>query len=188
MIRHLVLTLIRVDYRSKLTCDSGVEQQINALPAADWSSAWDRIAVCRPGFRTRRYDRHWCDRTSDRLRVCKVFGLSQEVFEAHDAGAVDDGVEGWQIVDQLDGKGANANGILDVKDGGGHTRVRGDGVVEELFATVSDDDLGAEFMEGFREAATYTGAAARDKDRVISAIHIDEFSPELIVGFPAYLR
>jgi len=112
----------------------------------------------------------------DRLAIDEIFGLGEQVFEAHDAGALDDCVEGWKVGDELGGKGANAECILDVEDGGGHTRVRGDGVVEELFATAGDDDLVAQCVEGFREAAADTGAAASDKDRVTGGVHRDEFS------------
>lgn len=66
----------------------------------------------------------------DRLGIDEIFGLGEQVFEAHDAGALDDCVEGWKVGDELGGKGANADCILDVQNGGGHTRVRGDGVVE----------------------------------------------------------
>ena len=65
-----------------------------------------------------------------RLDVGEIFGLGEKIFEAHDAGAVDDGVEGWIVGDELGGEAGDARGALNVEDGGRHARVRGDGVVQ----------------------------------------------------------
>ena len=108
--------------------------------------------------------------------VAEVPGLGEDVFGAHDAGVEDDGVESGEVGDELCGEGADAGGVFDVEDGGGHAGVGGGGLVEELFAAASDDDFVAELVEGLCEAAADTGAAAGDEDRVSGGFHGGDFS------------
>ena len=112
----------------------------------------------------------------DGLGVGEVFWLSQEVFGAHDAGVVDDGVEGGMVDGELRGDLADVGGVFDVEDDGGHTGVGGGGVVEDLLAAAGDDDFVSELVEGFCEAAADSGAAAGDEDRVSGGFHLVHFS------------
>jgi len=75
------------------------------------------------------------------LHVGEFFWLGEEVFGAHDAGVVDDGVEGGEVGDELGGEGADACGVFDVEYGRGHAGVGGDGLVEDLLAAAGDDDV-----------------------------------------------
>ena len=112
----------------------------------------------------------------DGFGVGQVFGLSEKVFGAHDAGVVDDGVEGGEVGDEIGGEGADAGGVFDVEYDGGHAGIGGDCFIEHLFAAAGDDDVIAEFVEGFGETAADTGAAAGDEDRISSGVHGVEFS------------
>jgi len=56
----------------------------------------------------------------DGFGVSEFFWLGDEVLGSHDAGVVDDGVEGGEVGDEFGGEGADAGCVLDVEDGGGH--------------------------------------------------------------------
>ena len=76
----------------------------------------------------------------DGLSVGEV-SLGEEVFGAHDAGVVDHDVEGGEVGDELCGKGANAGGVFDVEDCGGHAWIGGGGFVQDLLTAAGDDDF-----------------------------------------------
>ena len=99
--------------------------------------------------------------------------MSEKVFGAHDAGVVDDGVEGGEVGDELGGEGADAGGVFDVEHGRRHAGIGGDCFIEHLFAAAGDDDVIAEFVERLGETAADTGAAAGDEDGVASGVHGD---------------
>src|SRR5277367_2885482 len=61
-------------------------------------------------------------------------GLVEEVFGTHDAGVVNDDVEGGEVRGEFLREGADAGGVLDVEDCGGNAWVGGGGFVEDLFA------------------------------------------------------
>lgn len=100
-----------------------------------------------------------------------ICGLSEQVFGAHDAGVVDDGVEGGVIGGELSGDFADVGGVFDVEDDGGHAGVGGGGLAEDLFAAAGDDHFVSELVEGFCEGAADSGAAAGDEDCVSSDVH-----------------
>jgi len=79
---------------------------------------------------------------------------------------MNDDVECGEVGGEFLGEGADAGGVFDIEDGGGHARVGGDGVVEYVLAAAGYDDFVAERVEGLCEAATDTGAAAGDEDGV----------------------
>ena len=81
------------------------------------------------------------------------FGLGEEVFGAHDAGVVDDYVEGGVVGRRAGGDFADVGGVFDVELDGAHAGIGGGGLVEDLLAAAGDDDLVAEVVEGFCEAA-----------------------------------
>jgi hypothetical protein len=103
-------------------------------------------------------------------------GLVEEVFGTHDAGVVNDDVEGGEVRGEFLREGADACGVLDVEDCGGNAWVGGGGFVEDLFAASGDDNFVAEFVEGFREPAADAGAAAGDEDGVAGGFHGRSFS------------
>ena len=103
-------------------------------------------------------------------------GFVEEVFGAHDAGVVDDDVEGGEVRGEFLRDGADAGCVLDVEGYGSHAWVSGDGFVEDLFAASGDDDFVAEFVEGFSESAADAGAAAGDEDGVAGGFHGRSFS------------
>jgi hypothetical protein len=105
------------------------------------------------------------------IGIGDVSGLGEEVFGAHDAGVVDDDVERGEVCYEFLGEGADAGGVFDVEDRGGHAGVGGDGFVENLFAAACDDDFVAELVEGLREAAADAGTAAGDEDGVAGGFH-----------------
>jgi hypothetical protein len=109
------------------------------------------------------------------LCVADLGGLG-EVFGAHDAGVVDDDVEGGEVGGEFLGEGADAGAVFDVKDRGGHAGVGGDGFVEDLLAAAGNDDFVAEVVECLGEAAADTGAAAGDEDGVAGGFHGGSFS------------
>ena len=104
-----------------------------------------------------------------------VCGL-KDVFGAHDAGVVDDDVERGVVSGEFCGEGADAGGVFNVEDGGGHAGVGGGGLVEGLLAATGDDDFVAELVEGLCEAAADAGAAAGDEDGVSGGFHGVNFS------------
>ena len=110
------------------------------------------------------------------LGVGDVSGLREKVFGAHDAGVVDDDVEGGEVGGQFLSEGADAGCVFDVEDRGGHAGVCGDGFVKDFFAAAGDDDFVAEFVEGLGETAADTGAAAGDEDGVAGDFHGGSFS------------
>jgi DNA-binding HxlR family transcriptional regulator len=121
--------------------------------------------------------------SDDGLGVGGVRGL-EDVFGAHDAGVVDDDVKRGVVGGELLGEGADAGGVFDVEDGGGHAGVGCDGLVEDLLAAAGDDDLVAEFMEGLCDAAADARAAAGDEDGVSGGFHGGDFTRlgELVGG------
>jgi hypothetical protein len=68
-------------------------------------------------------------------------GLGEEVFGVHNAGVVDDDVEAGEVGDELCGEGANAGGVFDVEDCGGHAWIGGGGFVKDLLTAAGDDDF-----------------------------------------------
>ncbi len=96
---------------------------------------------------------------------------SVEVFGAHDAGVVDDYVEGGVVGGDLLGEGGDVGGVFDVEDGGGHAGVGGGGFVEDGLAAAGDDYFVAEGLEGLCEGAAYAGASAGDEDGVAGDLH-----------------
>lgn len=97
--------------------------------------------------------------------------LGKEVLRTHDAGVVDDNVEAGEVGDQLCGEGANAVGVFDVEDRGGHAWVGGGGFVKELLTAAGDDDFISQLVEGLREAAADARAAAGDENTVAGDFH-----------------
>ena len=109
--------------------------------------------------------------------------LREEVFGAHDAGVVDDDVEGWVGGGEFGGYGADVGRVFDVEGDGGHAGVGGGGVVEDGLAAAGDDDFVAEGVEGFGEGAADAGAAAGDEDGVSGDVHGDRCLLRVIVGW-----
>ena len=68
-------------------------------------------------------------------------GFVEEVFGAHDAGVVDDHVEGREISGDFLAEYADGGRVFNVEGGGGHAGVGGGGFVEDLLAAAGDDDL-----------------------------------------------
>jgi hypothetical protein len=112
----------------------------------------------------------------DGFGVCDLFGLGEDVFRAHDAGVVDDDVEGGEVGGELCSKGANLGGVFNIEDCGAHAGVGCDGVVENLLSAAGDDDFVAKFVEGLGEAAADTGTAAGDEDGIAGDIHSGDLS------------
>ncbi len=94
-----------------------------------------------------------------------------EVFGRHDAGIVDEDVEGGVPAGLLSGEEGEFVDIGDVEDGGLHAGVGGGDLVEEGFAAAGDDDLVAFFVECFSEGAADAGGAAGDEDGVAGDLH-----------------
>jgi hypothetical protein len=103
--------------------------------------------------------------------VGEVGLLGEELFRAHDAGVVDEHVEGGEIGCCLGGKGADGGGVFDVEVERLHAGVGGSGRVERLPAASGDDDLVAEGVKRFSQSAANAGAAAGDEDGVAGGIH-----------------
>ncbi len=110
----------------------------------------------------------------------RVFGLVEEVFGTHDAGVVDDDVEGGVVGGELRGDAADVGGVFDVEDRWRTCRGWRRWSRRGLLAAAGDDDFVAELVEGLCEAAADTGAAAGDEDGVAGDFH--RGSPEVIVG------
>lgn len=96
---------------------------------------------------------------------------AEEVFGAHDAGIVDDSIEGGVGCDEFGGGALDVGGIFDVELDGGHAGIGGGGFVERLLAAASDDDFVAEGVEGFGEGAADAGASSGDEDGVAGRVH-----------------
>ena len=94
-----------------------------------------------------------------------------EIFGLHDAGVMDEDVEGGELAGYLGGEGGEGVEILHVEDGGLHAGIGGRDFIEEGFAASGDDELIAFFVEGFGEGAADAGAAAGDEDGVASDLH-----------------
>jgi hypothetical protein len=62
----------------------------------------------------------------------------------------------------LNRKRADVGGVFDIERKGGHTGVRGGGLVECPLAAASDDDVVPEGVEGLCKATANAGTAARD--------------------------
>ena len=95
-----------------------------------------------------------------------------EVFRTHDAGVVNDDIEGGEVGDEFLGEGADAGSVFNVECCGGHAGIGGDGVVENLLAAAGDDDLVAEIVKGLCQSAADAGAAASDEDSVAGGLHV----------------
>ena len=115
----------------------------------------------------------------DGFGVGDAAGGVEEVFGAHDAGVVDDYVEGGVVLRQLRGYFADVGGVFDVELDGADAWICGGGLVEDLLPAAGDDDFVAEFVEGFCEAAADSGAAAGDENSVSGGFH---FRSVLLTG------
>jgi len=107
----------------------------------------------------------------DGLGVRKIGLLLEKVLAAHDAGVVDEDVEGGELSDNLPGKCTDGGAVFDIELERLDARVGGGGFGESAEAAAGDDDLVAESVEGLSEAAANARAAASDEDRVAGGIH-----------------
>jgi hypothetical protein len=96
----------------------------------------------------------------------QVEGAARQRLGLHDAGVVDDDIEGGVVGDDLRGDRLDGFGIGDVEDDEGHARIGGDDLLQRTGATTGDDDRGALRMQGLGEGAADAGSAAGDQDGV----------------------
>jgi len=94
-----------------------------------------------------------------------------EGFVVHDAGVIDEDVEGGILAGDLGGKGGERVEILHVEDGGLHAGIGGGNFIEEGFAASGNDELITFFVEGFGKGAADAGTAAGDEDGVAGDLH-----------------
>ncbi len=93
------------------------------------------------------------------------------VVEGHDTRIVEQHVQRRIVGDDLGRDLFDVRWIGDVHLVGCHAGVRLDGLVKVRLAASRDDHLVAELVEGLGQAASDTGAATRDEDRVASQFH-----------------
>src|SRR6185437_10222776 len=89
----------------------------------------------------------------------------------HDAGVVDEDVEGGEVGGDFGGEGFNRGRIFDIEREGSHAGVGGDGLIEHGLTAAGNDDLVALLVEGLGEAAADAGSAAGDEDGVARSVH-----------------
>src|SRR5580692_1915765 len=96
---------------------------------------------------------------------------SLEVFYLHDPGVVDQHVEAGILSGDLLCQSSDSFGIVDVERQGDDSGVRFDSVVQDVLPASGDYYLVTELMEGFSQAASYTGTTAGDENSITRELH-----------------
>lgn len=94
--------------------------------------------------------------------VAQGGGRIVQVLRAHDAGVVDDDVEGGELGGELGRERADSGGILDVEDESGYAGIGADDFLKHGRTAARNDDAVAAGVEGLGEGAADTGAASGD--------------------------
>jgi hypothetical protein len=105
-----------------------------------------------------------------RLRIGKR-AFAQD-FRPHNAGIVNDDVEGREIALDLLRKAADRVAVLDIERRALHSRIGRNRLVERRLAAARDDDLVALGVKSLGECAADAGAAAGNQDRIATCLHV----------------
>jgi hypothetical protein len=101
----------------------------------------------------------------------RVINVAGGVVKGHDAGIVEQHIQPGKILGQLRRHRLDLLRVLDVQFHAVHARVGLGHLVQQGFAPAADDDLVAEPMKGFGDAAADAGCASGDEDGVAAGFH-----------------
>jgi hypothetical protein len=110
-------------------------------------------------------------RGDNRFRLLEAGRRGPQVLGAGDAGVIDHDVQGGMAARDFRDEGADGGGIGDIERDKCHAGIGAGHFLQGLPAPAGDDDLVAERMKGFRQAAADARAAARDENGVIVGFH-----------------
>src|SRR5258708_39502183 len=104
--------------------------------------------------------------SDDRFRSSQLDFSGEQVLGAHYSGAVKHDIEFWKTLGDIAGEGFDRRGILEIDYRGFKARICCCGLVKDLLAASSDDQLISKFVKCLGECPADAGASTRNEDRV----------------------